>query len=826
MESFSIAETFEKKYRSFDADLANGVFLSFEVRGQSDASVCITDATEMKETHSSSESGSQVPVYLVRFANYQNTKTVLDVRHRGRVRVVRHHNLMDEEKYVPLWANLWFDDAREYLCAGFGSPSRATTILSYVGERSSAPLTRVGFTTWAGRLDFRNVVIETRPLRAADMWPLAPAAAPPSDAGPPPLWLDDPNTLEISLPAAAGGGVEGRVRCPALLAFVSSPLIRSKVGDLMRLPGLSTRQPTLAVRLTVGDVPSLQSWLASVIPGARPSAREAALYGPGPLELLDAAQQAGAARARDLGFLTDASIRVSTGPGAGGQASQPVHSWVVARLPFFSLAFGNPFFAEAAAREVTFPFVGTATSPGLLADCLVRAVYARCLGRDVAGVSDLLRDVDNAGLLRLIDRGHLLGLSQFVAVADEHLAGRVTAEFSHRRFAAVSPDEAADPEALALLRGAADVATAVGLPATRAAVVGGVSRLLARHSARPEKLLPLVRCLSPDLVVDALRHDDVACHTFADLFLVCCYLKCKGPYACPCGLDGEAAPSDAGPSDEEGDAARLSSVWVHGLFRALGNVRLEASEQAALASLLPCCPVVRDFFQRGNPRALPAAEDSAPPERAAAADGSGDSPSESTDDSSLGLDPSFLSRFRVHTSSRSPTRPQLHLRPGGRGLLADLAKTYAGDNIVKSGLVSVASSSSKNPMSSGWKLFVTRAPKVTFLATATHPRPFAAVQFETKVFRQLTHYAIGQGAAHDAAVRSWRLEGRTAAGAWLHLDEQTDVPVSKPNVPMHFTVSCAHADPLTEIRLTSLDAPELGMTLTKLDFYGFVENSS
>eukprot|EP01064_Diplonema_japonicum_P018122 TRINITY_DN26813_c0_g1_i1.p1 TRINITY_DN26813_c0_g1~~TRINITY_DN26813_c0_g1_i1.p1 ORF type:complete len:661 (+),score=77.53 TRINITY_DN26813_c0_g1_i1:36-2018(+) len=174
MASFTVTGGYDNKILWIGLEgvcISNGLLLTFQVLGDTDASVCVTDEHEVVETRSKS-AGDGVPAYIVRYANYQNTKTLLGKRDEGVVCQAKHDKLLSKDKFTLLWLNISMENNTATISAGEGLPSKATCLISFVDNSSTFVLSRIGFTTWGSSIKVQNLRVTPECFRPIDMLPL------------------------------------------------------------------------------------------------------------------------------------------------------------------------------------------------------------------------------------------------------------------------------------------------------------------------------------------------------------------------------------------------------------------------------------------------------------------------------------------------------------------------------------------------------------------------------------------------------------------------------------------------------------------------------
>ena len=155
MESTPLEGCHDQKFRWFNKPKGD-IFLSFEVRGHSDASVVLNDNNEVLDTRGVTN-GQGVPAFFIRYANYQNTRTLITQRDVGVIEEVKHKPLLSPNKFITLWLNI----SNNIMSLGKGTPCAGNCLLSFaIPSIDTSILTRIGFTTWKEAIYLRNVRIQ------------------------------------------------------------------------------------------------------------------------------------------------------------------------------------------------------------------------------------------------------------------------------------------------------------------------------------------------------------------------------------------------------------------------------------------------------------------------------------------------------------------------------------------------------------------------------------------------------------------------------------------------------------------------------------------
>eukprot|EP01059_Diplonema_ambulator_P007572 TRINITY_DN17052_c0_g2_i3.p2 TRINITY_DN17052_c0_g2~~TRINITY_DN17052_c0_g2_i3.p2 ORF type:complete len:668 (+),score=214.54 TRINITY_DN17052_c0_g2_i3:2875-4878(+) len=390
--SFTVTGGYDNKFQWVDlngVDISNGLLLTFMVLGDTDASVCVTDRTEITSTRGMPE-GEGVPAYIVRYANYQNTKTLLCKRDEGVVCQAKHGKLLSPDHFTSLWLNISIDKGANtaVITAGHGLPSKATVLITHVDERSTFKLSQIGFTTWGSSIRVQNLKVTSTCFVPNDVTPtLCPETITPLKGAA--VWGD-----KMCLVAFPEDGFE--IACPLLLLYCSSLCKR-----LIYSAGLGVG------RIEIPGVPPSMfvSWYEAVQKFLLPSVAECAVMGMETQRL-----NIRKLHINNLLHNTEHADLVLT----NGADELRVYSYVFRRHSYFSRMLDSRF-AEGAMSKITFD------TP--LLRQLAEAVYIACFN---VGQKLEVSQYSTLDIISLAEICVMLGLEQGTNSCESELIYRTT----------------------------------------------------------------------------------------------------------------------------------------------------------------------------------------------------------------------------------------------------------------------------------------------------------------------------------------------------------------------------------------------------------------
>eukprot|EP00756_Hemistasia_phaeocysticola_P022948 Hpha_TRINITY_DN15865_c4_g13::TRINITY_DN15865_c4_g13_i1::g.188423::m.188423 len=209
----------------------------------------------------------------------------------------------------------------------------------------------------------------------------------------------------------------------------------------------------------------------------------------------------------------------------------------------------------------------------------------------------------------------------------------------------------------------------------------------------------------------------------------------------------------------------------------------------------------------------------------------------------LSPDPSQYREESLSAGTTIPATIPVHLarsRKGGvevlcpnkshQGLVSRLQGLHSGVNLVKAGVIGVASSSSKNPQSQGSGLFATRG-HVGLTAFPTKKSATAFVEFDFHNQKLVpSHYELTHDTSGGDYLRSWVFEGYDPlCGEWCPLDERlNDTDIDAPRATAVFGIDGVRGRPFSRFRIQMKGPNSEGgqaLTLGRVELYGQLEVS-
>ena len=712
---FTIDACYEKRFKWFnDVVSEDGFLLAFEVKAESDAGLVVTDGEEVADTRGEAETKLAMPAYFIRFANYRNSKTLVEKRGQGVVHCVKHDKLLSPQHYVALWVNVRVHPTTISISCGTGSPSRATALLSCTAPHSpDLTLARFGFTSWNTPIEFRNARLHTHPLHEIYTWNLtikAPSVTPP--------W-----------------GGEKAVVCFGEETFECSRLALLSSGSVFHeaLLGEDAETETLFVenreitpmRIIVSN-PALRgaefwSWYRGILRSAVPVSATTALLGTDPHNV--AKMQLRYLLATEV--FTDISIEVSTSDTTriGAHRELLLGNEYLANI-FTGSGAGECIEADNACLKFSF---NAPCESKHMAKALLEALYGAAMGQPFSDVNGFVKGMDVTSMLCFAEE-----CRKYEAHSAVHFVETLLCSV-----------EVGGVEEMLLLCSAAST---LPLPRVRKILVANLGRSLCTAVIEDGDALT---ALPVDMLADTLRS---------------------------VGNRLETAPSHS--------ARRTLHEFAQFYISAnLGDTTDPAAEMWVTELLSIITPQERSISRQ------PSSEDSIVQENEEEVD-------------------------RTNETC---------ILPGAVGLFGRL-KARNG-NPVRCGLVSIATSSPKNPLSSGWKLFSAN-PKIFCTATGSHPKPFVSATLLGGMVQTATHYELKQGASENF-LRGWEFRGRQNPNdEWTVLDRRERQHCLSAyyasavfEIPPEARVQCSH------FQLLRTDGLHEDMTLVQLELYGVLNES-
>ena len=861
--SFEMEGVYERRVRWVDTrgDLADGggLLLCFDVRGTSDVGILVTDDAEVTDTRqhevggpsrdghshshgasadahhqqqqssspadaSAAASSATSPAYHVRFANYQNTKTILEKRGETHpLHQVKHAKILNPKRFVSLWLNINIDRVRRrasFSC-GFGAPSRTTALLSHLDCELACAVTRIGFTTWSQPIEVRNLRVVSPPLPCVDVWTMSPPCVP---------LLTPPST-------------------PAMMALDPGPLPRSSSSCSS---GTTSAGSFDALTSVAGAEVEVEAGSVVVFGGFSSEEDEDGAAVAAPRVLV---------RVGDTAFDCDALVLLASsgffrdvGVGGGGGAAVVVAAAASGPVAADGSAPGASYAVSGSGREVAFtvPAAGSRGGGGGLTPASFAAWYRYVSGDAAATGSALPRDV--CALLRtpLTAGQGAFKAGQVAALMEACACGTLCDLRLGCEDAAGGGGGGGGGVAchLAVLRRNAYFALMLGGTSSeehRSRVVA-VQTPSVPAAERPLLARALVEVLYSDCLGVAYADGAALLTRLGDEGVVAAAQECRkygaqsGFAACERELVKRVPAAEADAAGEESSFLSLCSAasllglpalraaLLTALQRALPAVLSGGSAEATRAFCLSLAP---DVFAEAAHHALhthPLARELKARLHGVVEEYVRHSPYEPSpawaqnflalldERDEAGVDAAAAAAAAALAAAEQKTTT---FRPGTGGALAHAVEACGGGNPVRAKALRIAASSAKNPLSAGWKLFSGR-PRLLCDATQVHARPFVVVGLVGGRLAP-THYELSHCEAEDS-IRGWDLLARTGgdeAAKWVLLDERTDQhALSRPYTPALFSLPkqegvAAYA----EFKLVRTDGVDR-MTLGSIEFYG------
>ena len=738
---FSVTASYETRFHWVDnASGDAGFLLMFDVKGETDAGVIITDDEEVGDTREGP--ASMRPVFFIRFANYRNSKTLIERRGHG-LACRKHDKLLSPHKYVTLWVNVRSNKMKGVtsISCGTGAPCRATALLSRTDVMHDRLLTRIGFTSWNSDLDFRRVRVHHSPLHEIHVW------APVACRGHAPRAPESEDTVLVSCATGSRGG--SRVfRCQRLALLCSGKFFnrvchRQHSGTrteelLTSLKGsvlVSVEHSDTAIHITFpeSDVLSdcdFEAWYRGILRGAVPVSFTSTLFGTDPHNLQK--MQLKYYLATDGGDVT-MLCRTCT-----DSTSLRAHLGLLLRNEYIAAMFTGDsavMSEESSSSQLVFDLqVCDRSRP--LGHVLLEALYCSGLGYDFNDLSGVLPFLSTYSLLAFTEECKKYGVHSAVSFSQHLLSSRINDK---------------DPLPVQELVLLCDAASYLPLPALRqnlvAYLVRNFSSVLVSSTERDHLLSLPVDVLAEVTRLEAQTLKTAPAQRVQDFTAAYIKHNIEAERLCP-------------TSDE---------MWISELHSSFSEDERTATHP---------------------------------------------------DDSSE-CDVDAVSVSSENSDDDIPSTA-MRLKPGSHGVFG-ICRERIGGNPVRSGLVTVRSSSPKNPLSAGWKLFA-GTPKILCTATAANPKPFLHFVLNAGMSLGVTHYEIKLGAYEDS-LRSWGFFAKaTDSEQWACLDRRVGQhTLSSPYASAVFEVQ--GLDAASEFKIVREDE-QVELMVAQVELYGVLHNAS